>query len=130
MVVEDHILLADGAAVVHHLDHLLLGVAISLPVLHDGLLVDALQVLLHAGEVDGLVALAAEGLDAVGEGVAVGPGPRHLGLLEDGGGGGLAGLPLPADGHLVGELLYSGALWDRFQKKKLDFRKKFRKILF
>jgi len=42
---------------------------------------------------------------AVGEGVAVEPGLRHLGLLEDGGGGGLAGLPLPADGHLGGQLL-------------------------
>ena len=71
------------------------------------------DVLPQAIEVDGLVALAAEGLDTAGDGVAVQPaggllGSRmggQLGLLEDGGVGGLARLPLPADSDVIGELL-------------------------
>ena len=113
-IVIDNVLLTQGAGVVDHLNYLPLGVTVELLVLHDGeVLVLVVDVLPQTREVDGLVALAAEGLDTAGEGVAVQSAGGfldsrrggQLGLLEDGGVGGLARLPLPADGDVMGELL-------------------------
>ena len=115
-VVIDNVLLAQGAGVIDHLNYLPLRVTVELLVLHDGeVLVLVVAVLPQTREVDGLVALTAEGLDTAGEGVAVQPAGEfldrqrggQLGLLEDGGVGGLARLPLPVYGDVIGELLDS-----------------------
>ena len=71
-VVIDNVLLAQGACVVDHLDDLLLRVTVELLVLHDGeVLVLVVDVLPQASKVDDLVALAAKGLDTIGQLVAV-----------------------------------------------------------
>ena len=73
-VVIDNVLLAKCASVEHHLDDLVLRVAVELLVLHvREVLVVLYKVLAKPGEVHRLVALAAEGLDTVDKGVAVQP---------------------------------------------------------
>ena len=85
-VVIDNVLLAKYAVVEHHLNDLVLRVAMQLLVLHVGkMLVVLYKVLAKPGEVDGLVALAAEGFDTVDKGIAVQPKWKLLGSWRTGG---------------------------------------------
>ena len=88
----DDVFLTESTVVVDHLDDLFLWLSVELRVARHGeVLVMPGQVLPQDGQLHLPVALAAEGLDAVGEGVAVHPGGGlfgswrggGLGLLED-----------------------------------------------